>query len=233
MKPRLHPYDLVFGYDALEGTAFPAIRAEAETRGVDFQDREGLTLLEGMGEIMRAMLPADAGAPAFAQFNAIAYQAFNYWLSGKRTFEITDDELRTLLAVRERTDRDMTPPAPAGYVRLPRNLVFARVKENVPAEAVDGFFFVMPAREGASPPYSRLDILLVLGLVPNRAGYSVVEMNTSLPEDLSGRFIDAPARESGEDFENILPGGEGRLYAVTNTIEVLKMVSGCFRQLDG
>jgi hypothetical protein len=109
--------------------------------------------------------------------------------------------------------------------------VFARVKENVPAEAVDGFFFVMPADEGTNPPYSGLDILLVLGLVPNRAGYSVVEMNTSLPEDLSGRFIDAPARETGEDFENILPGGEGRLFALTNTIEVLKLVSGVFHAL--
>src|SRR5687767_13323226 len=141
MSERGHPYDLVFANEDLEGTAFPAIRDEADVRDVDPGDREALLLLEGMGELMRGMLLPDAGAPAFAQFSAIAYHAYHYWLAGKQTFRIDESELRRLLAADLQIGAwDTVPPAPAGYVQLPRNLLFARVEEGAPAEGVDGFF---------------------------------------------------------------------------------------------
>lgn len=230
MSARSHPYDLVFASDELEGTAFPAIRAEAEARGVDPGDREALLLLEGMGELMRGLLPPDASAPAFAQFSAIAYHAYHYWLAGKQTQLVGDDALRRLLDPATRIGSwDMVPPAPAGYTQLPRNLLFARVEADAPAEGVDGFFHVMRGvNDPAVPPFARLDVLLVLGLVPNRAGFSIVEVSTDVTAEAAGHFGDVQAREQGNDFENILPGGEGRLYAVTNTLEVLKLVSRVF-----
>jgi hypothetical protein len=232
MTERAHPYDLVFANEELEGTAFPAIRDEADVRGVDPGDREAVLLLEGMGELMRGLLLPDASAPAFAQFSAIVYHAYHYWLAGKQTTSIDEPTLRKMLQpATEIGSWDMVPPAPAGYVQLPRNLLFARVEEGAPAEGVDGFFYVMRGvNDPAVPPFPRLDVLLVLGLVPNRAGYSVVEVTTDVTAGVAGHFGDVQAREAGEDFENILPGGEGRLFAVTNEMEVLKLVSRVFHE---
>jgi hypothetical protein len=94
---RMHPYDMVFAMPELEGTAFPAIRNEAEERGVDLHDHERVLLLEGMGELMRSLLPPDAATPAFAQFAPIVTHAFHYWLEGKQTFAIDEAALRSMI----------------------------------------------------------------------------------------------------------------------------------------
>jgi hypothetical protein len=107
--------------------------------------------------------------------------------------------------------------------------VFARVEEGAHAEAIDGFFFIMPgAGDAAVPPYDHLDMLLVLGLVPNRAGFSVISITTPITQDAPGHFGDANARDDNMDFANVLPGGEGRLFAVINTLEALKLGARCF-----
>ena len=231
MSDRLHPYELVFGTSEFEDERFPAIRAEAEGRDVDVRDRESFIMLETVGELMRSLLPPDAGVPATAQFGAIVTHAYHYWLAGKQTVSIDEPVLRALLERASIGSWDITPPTPAGYFQLPRNVVFARVAEDAHAEAIDGFFFVMPGtNDPAVPPYERLDVLAVLGLVPNRAGFSVIDISTTLTAEAPGHFGDAAAREEGSDFSNVLPGGEGRLFAVTNELEVLKLVTRCFWQ---
>lgn len=217
MSDRLHPYQLVFGAAEFEDTVFPAIRQEAEARGVDVDDHERLLLLEGVGELMRSLLPPDAGRPAFGQFSAIVKHAFHFWLAERPTFALSETDLRALLS--DGAASAGVPPARAGYVQLPRNLLFARVDEDSHAEAVDGFFFV--ANDDT------LSVLLVLGLLPNRPGFTVIEVAAPAAEFV----VAGPARESGRDFENVLPGGEGRLFAVTNALEVGKLVMRVFSRL--
>lgn len=233
MSERAHPYELVFGLPEFEQDTFPGIRAEAEARDVDVRDEQRFLMLENVGELMRSLLPADATRPATTQFAAIVTHAYHYWLAGKPTFSVDEEATRSLLGESQSIGAwDMAPPAPAGYVQLPRNLVFARIEEEAHAEAVDGFFFIMPGVDDpAVPPYQRLAVLLILGLVANRAGFSVIHVSTTVTDDAPGHFGDARARESGSDFENVLPGGEGRLFAVTNELEVLKLAARCFWQL--
>ncbi|MGQ0813352.1 MAG: hypothetical protein ACT4O1_02685 [Gemmatimonadota bacterium] len=224
MNARAHPYDLVFATDELEGTAFPAIKQEAEARAVDARDAERTLLLEGMGELMRSLLPADATAPAFSQFGSIVWHAYQYWLAGKQTFSIDEPTLRRLLAPETQVGEwRLAAPASAGYLQLPRNSIFSQVDEGAHAEAVDGFFFVYGD--------GRLDLLLVLGLVPNRSGFSVINVSGIVSAHDSEHWGDVTAREEGTDFENILPGGSGRLYAVTNALEVLKLATRVFWSL--
>ena len=226
MSERIHPYDMVFAVPELEGTAFPAIRAEAEERGVDLQDHERVLLLESSGLMMRSLLPADAATPAFAQFASIVTHALHYWHQGKRTYAIDEAGLRSMIdGVGEIGAWQLSAPAPAGYVQLPRNLIFSRVDENAQAEAVDGFFYILND--------DRLDVLLVLGLVPNRAGFSIITVAGAPRDAEGGHFGDVQAREQGVDFENVLPGGNGRLYALTNAMEALKLVSRALRHLRG
>src|SRR5688572_21621921 len=224
MTARTHPYDMVFAVPELEGTAFSAIRAEAEERGVDLQDHERVLLLESSGLMMRSLLPSDAATPAFAQFASIVTHGFHYWLEGKQTFTIDEAALRSMIdGVGEIGEWQMAAPARAGYVQLPRNLIFSRVDENAQAESVDGFFYILND--------DRLDVLLVLGLVPNRAGFSIINVAGAPREAAGGHFGDVQAREGGVDFENVLPGGSGRLYALTNAMEALKLVSRLLRYL--
>jgi hypothetical protein len=226
MSERLQPYDMVFGTGGFEAEVFPAIREEAEARGVDVHDRERFIMLVAVGDLMRAMLPDDAGTSATQQFSALVWHAYHCWLARKPVFEIDGIALRKLLSADTVVGSwDMTPPAPAGYVQLARNTVFARIDENAQPEAVDGFFFVMPG-------VGIVDALLVLGLVPQRGGFSVVEAGTSVTAEAAGHFGDVKARPEGDDFSNLLPGGE-RLFAITNTLEALKLVSRCFWRLTG
>lgn len=228
MSERIHPYDLVFA-GALEGEGFAQIREDAEEREVDVRDTERFLMLEHVGQLVRSLLPADVQAVAVSQFGAIVTHAYHFWIAGKPTFVIDEPALRSLLGDATPIGSwDMVPPAPAGYVQLPRNTVFARIAEGAQAEAVDGFFFIMPgANDPAVPPYERLSVLLVLGVLPHRAGFSVIQVSTTVTADAPGHFGDVTAREAGNDFENVLPGGADRLFAVTNTLEVLKLVSRC------
>lgn len=232
MHERTHPYDLVFGAGEFESRIFPSIRDEAQERGVDVWDRGALLQLVTVGELLRSLLPPDSGATAFEQFSSVVVHAFHFWLSDKHTYTIDDATLRTLLSAETHVGAwDMAPPFPAGYVQLPRNLLFARIDEGVAAEAVDGFFFTMPGlNDPAVPPFVELQVLLVLGLMPHREGFSIIDIVTPFPAELPGHFGDAQAREEGSDFANVLPGGE-RLFALTNRLEALKLVSRCFWQL--
>ena len=229
MSERVHPYDLVFGSEKLEGEMFPAIRNEAKARDVDVRNREQMLQLEGVGELLREFLPPDSTRTAFEQFGAVILQGFHYWLAGKLTFAIDEAGLRKILEPGFQVGAwDMAPPAPAAYFQLPRNLVFARIEEGAQAEAIDGFFFTMPGiNDPAVPPYDYLDLLFVLGLVPQRGGFSIIDLKSAIPADAPGNFADADAREEGVDFANVLPGGD-RLFAVTNQLEALKLAARCF-----
>lgn len=214
----MHPYEMVFALPELEGTAFPAIRAEAEERGIGLNDYERVLLMESMGELMRSLLPPAASTPAFAQFGAIVTHAFHYWLQGRRTFTIDEAAMRSIIdGVGAIGAWRLAAPARAAYVQLPRNLIFSRVDENAQAEAIDGFFFMLEAE--------RLDVLLVLGVVPNRAGFSIIHVIGNPAAESACHFGDVQARAVGVDFENVLPGGSGRLYAITNAMEALKLAS--------
>jgi hypothetical protein len=217
---------MVFAIPEIEGVAFPAIRAEAEERGVHLHDHERVLLLEGMGELMRSMMPPEEASSAFAQFASIVTHAFNYWLEGKKTYAIDEAALRTMIdGMGDIGAWQLEAPVRSAYVQLPRNLIFSRVDENAQAESVDGFFYILDD--------DRLNVLLVLGVVPNRAGFSIISVAGAAGENETGHFGDVKAREDSIDFENVLPGGSGRLYALTNSMEVLKLVSRALRQLRG
>jgi hypothetical protein len=232
MSERIHPYDLVFANE-LEAEVFPQIREEAEERAVDVRDTERFLMLEHVGQLLRALRPPEAQGAAVSQFGAIVTHAYHFWLAGKPTFAIDEPVLRSLLGGATLIGSwDMVPPAPAGYVQLPRNMLFARIAEGAQAEAIDGFFFIMPGvNDSAVPPYERLAVLLVLGVLPQRAGFSVIQVSTTVTADAPGHLGDVTARADGNDFENVLPGGAGRLFAVTNELEVLKLVSRCLWHL--
>jgi hypothetical protein len=206
---------------------------------------ERFVLLGSVGLLLQALLPEGAGHEEFSRVGQLLYQAYHFWRHGKRGYLLSEAEAREL--VRRPTaveEWHLIPPVPAGYLQLPRHLFWARIEEDATPEAVAGFFWTVagpaadPDRAELSGPAEvadaprRLELLLVLGLFPGRPGFSTIAVET--PLERGDPFPVTGARPEGEDFANILPGGELQDWCgLITELEVLKLVSRSFAELAG
>lgn len=220
MTARAHPYPLVF-HDALEAK-LDEITAEAAERGVDTGNADRFGMLVGAGNLLRELIPDDAATDAIHQVARLIFHCYHYRAAGKPNFEIEEPVLRELLSTGFVAGAGhVRAPAHAGYVVLPRNRVWSRITEDAHAEALDGFFFTGDW------------VLYVLGLMPGRPGFSIMEVNTAHGAGALTSVAELKARGEGEDFANVLPGGELQgHFAITNTAEALKLAARCFWQLS-
>jgi hypothetical protein len=224
------PYELVFGEGAYESAEFPRIREEAEHATIATAEPEKFFNLPAVAPLIREAVESSEHS-AVEEFGPLLFQAYHFWRFGKEVFAFEEGLLRELLAQEVSIGEwELVPPRPAGYLQLPRNLVWARVAEDAQAEAIDGVFWTMVgAGDPAVPPFPRLDLLVVLGLLPGRPGFSIAEVQAVTAADLPAHWADASAREGSADFSNILPGGELNNYLGIETGgEVLKLISRCF-----
>jgi len=237
MIARLTPFELAFGAERFDREAFPAIRDEATERGVDTDAREAFLMLANAGELLRELGP-EPDAPGTAatshgppdsvrQFGALLFQAYRFWADGRHLLTIDSRLLRDLLAAGPIGEWRFGTPHTSGYVQVPRHLLWARIDDEAPAEAVDGFFWVHTDRPAGRQ--GRIELLVALGMHPGRPGFSVIDTVAPLPAASPGHWGDEDARTGAADFENILPGGEMRdLLAVASTTELLKLASRIF-----
>ena len=235
MSGRETPYDVVFRHGRIDfETRLDDVRAEAAQRSMEVDDPERFIMLGSVGALLREMILDEAAADdagelwqalpphAIAQAGALLYHAYRFRDAGAHVFALEEAAARELASGR-------TPELPArelpgaGYVQLPRNLFWARADEGGPAEPVDGFFFAHG---------HRFQMLFALGVRPRRPGFTAIpiDVEAALLEELAaGR-----AREEGEDFANILPGGEiDRLHGLTSTAEAIRLAALCLRALRG
>lgn len=237
------PWDVVFSDETFESTTFPAIEREAAERDIDPSTPDQFLLLSTVGTLLHELAPdAEPSAAGGLQpidavraFGPLAFQAFNFRRHDRTVVELDEADTRSLLGARDAIgDWSFKVPAPAGYLQLPRNLVWAHVADDVPAEPADGIFWTVTSSErthAAEEPHA-IALLLVLGLREDRPGFTVVDATAS-PPDPPGHWGDTDAREDGGDFENILPGGElSSLHGIVTVAELFKLVSRAFHQLD-
>jgi hypothetical protein len=248
---RPDPYDMVFGVEAIDDRLFPPIAEEAGARGLPLADPDRFLFLTSVGHLLQAIAgPPEAqeedeavaggSGETMKQHGRLLFHAFHFWRAGKRVAELEAERLRRVL------DRDsvagdwtLAAPAEAGYLRLPRNLVWAAPAPGSRPEPADGFFWtlVQPATDADDTDASgtaaapALHLLMALGVRADRPGFSVV--TASGVTDAEPHWADVDARPGGRDFHTTLPGGElDRLYSVETTAELLKLASLCFRDLD-
>jgi hypothetical protein len=244
MRLRRTPFELVFGPDRFEVEVFPAISEEAAGRGQLEADPESFAMLGTVGWLLRELRPTESGpgapenAPppqAMAEYGALVWHAWHFWRSGQRIYALAEDLARHLLADVERVGpRALRTPAPAGYVQLPRHLLWARVDERSAAEPIDGWHWVwLDAGTASGRARPKLHLLLALGLRPGRGGLGVIDIAATPPDAGDPHWADLDARGDGQDFANILPGGELQGYhGVTAPAEVLKLTARVFAWLD-
>jgi len=224
------PYDVAFGGTELDTEGFDAIAREADAAGA-LNDPARFMMSQTVGGLLRDYMN-EAPSPNVAAFGPLLYHAYQYRLFGRKVLRVDEALLRELLADGAPIgDWDMVPPAPAGYLQLPRNLVWSRIVEDAHAEPVDGIFWAMAGRDDpATPPFPRLDALVILGMLPGRPGFSAIRVSSELPAESQGHWGDITSRADGRDFDNVLPGGEyQQLFALVTHGEVLKLISRVFR----
>ena len=257
---RQNPYQLVFGAESMDDRLFPPIAEEAEARDQPLDDPDRFLFLSSVGQLLQAIAggedagydyeegdgdgdgaggaTGEAGADgsdarddrdALKQYGRLLYHAFHYWRDRKPTRRVDERTLRWLLDdVSSVGDWSLAVPATSGYLQLPRNLIWAEPAPGLTPEPVDGFFW---RRVDADDAPAYLHVLLVLGVRPDRAGFSVVPA-TGVLDDVD-HWAEVDARPEGDDFETTLPGGEmDELYSVETAAEVLKLASLCFWHLD-
>lgn len=236
---RQDPYTLVFGAESMDERLFPPIAEEAEARDQPLDEPDRFLFLSSVGKLLQAIAGSepyeqDAMAEedrkeALRQYGRLLFHAFHFWRERQTRVDLEEDRVRWLLEeVTSVGDWRLRPPARAGYLRLPRNLVWASPAPDLQPEPVDGFFWMFAEPDDAP---ARLHVLLALGVRPDRAGFSVVPATGVLDDEPHWAAIDA--RPDGTDFETTLPGGElDELYSIGTAAEVLKLASLAFWELD-
>lgn len=231
MAARITPYEALL--PQLDTTTWPAIRAEAEQRGVDTRLRDRFVLLGTVGAFLRDLMPDDAPADAVAQYAELLYHAYHFWQFGRRLYVLTSGALDRLTSPGYSLGGWEFAAPPACYVQLPAQAVWARVAPDAPFEPVDGCFVAVEDTPAASPAAARLRVLLILGFRPDRPGISLVPHHTDLAPSEAAARADHPWREDAVPFANAIPGGERRhLRAITTTSELEAIVLRVLHELD-
>lgn len=227
------PYEIVFSDEAFEATHFPEIRAEAEHVQARTSEPIRFLHLPAVAPLLREVVESSDHS-ATEEFGPVLFQGYHFWRYGKEVFSFEEPLLRELLSSQATIAAgELVPPKPAGYLQLPPRLLWARVAQDAQAEPIDGVFWTMVGwNDEAVPPFTRLDLLVVLGLMNERPGFSIAEIQAPLEIEAPATWASGPAREEGVDFANILPGGELNNYLGIETAgEVLKLTARCFRYL--
>jgi hypothetical protein len=226
---RVLPYDLAFSDPSYEERHFPAMRAEVRQRNIDATAMQQFLQLHNVGVILRTVL-VDSEQTAVSQFGPLLFQAYHFWQHGWPVYELDESLFRALVGEPGAVGAwSWQAPAPAGYLQMPRHLLWARIDERATPEAVDGLFWTMAGPHPESWRYERIEVLLVLGLVSGRPGFSIAQVSGAPDAEPGGHWGDAQMRTEGTDFGNMLPGGElQRLHALQTAGEVLKLVSRAF-----
>lgn len=236
-RPALHitPYEVAFATTTHETEVFPSIAADAELHGSDPLLLERFSLLPSAGTAVRAFVPPDAPLEGLEQYRALLYHGFNYWRLDKPTYLVHPAVARYLVEAQPRMDDwELSLPHPSLYLQLPPNLFWGSVSTDSIPEPVDGMFVTGAAARGLSPdPIVRLEILLILGLRRDRAGFSVIPFDTEAGPGIAATWAEPGGRDEGSDFENTLPGGEiSGLYSILTVGEVLKLLGRIIWYID-
>jgi hypothetical protein len=199
------PFDLVF--DPLADDRFPAIRDTLARSGRDPRDRDAFLMEQASVTLIRDLRPGDGLGDGMDQLVALVHHAYLFWAGDRRVRSVDRAGLDLMLA----TDLppDLRDDTLAWYLQLPERRLWAQALEDSAHEPLDGAF-VHHAPDGA------LRVLGVLGVHPDRDGFTVVEA--------TGTRTAGAARRDAAPFSSVLPGGESAgLYSIAGAPELIEL----------
>lgn len=208
---RLHPFDYVFGELAPE--RFPALRQAAEATSYDLENRITFQRFQPVLDLLAELVPPESGqltGAAVEQYAALLYVAYRYWSAGLHSFELSRDQVRAMLQ-NEATDLPPVVPHGACYVQLPERWFWARIDPQSPYEPLDGVFVA------ASPQEAGATVVAILGLRPDRGGFSQLALSVALADwERAGETVRRPL------FAPVMAGGDrAGVYSLVSEGELL------------
>ncbi len=219
---RLTPFEMVFGVQRLAEEEFPAIAGEARARTIAAERLSEFAQLQRVVNLLQRLLPEDVEPAAFERYIDVTYHCFHFWDAGCPLL-VAEPALISNLIESPPDLRDWTVRSahPSHYFQLPKNLFWAEAVENTPPEPVEGIFLKVdpedPAREAR--------LLLILGMRPQRLGFSAAGLAADLGEV---RDLVEPVA-----FHSDLPGAAlANLYSLSRNSEALLLVLRLLWYLD-
>jgi len=184
------PTELVLG--ALAEERFPALRQSLAEAGIDPTARDAFVLDRAVVELLRDLRPEEGVGEGVDELVSFLHAAFLHWQDGGAAVALDRETL-------DRVVRSKTPPLSGGpggtrYVALPPRRVWAEPVPGAPPEPLDGWY----ARRTAT----RIEILAVFGLHPNRPGFTAVRVAGPRPDSLGrvdGMAVFAPTVAGGRE----------------------------------
>lgn len=217
---RVTPFELGLPDSDFARARFDAFAQEAGRRGMDPADPGAFLLLAQVGRTVHDLQEGEGGGALLHSFGAFLYHAFHFERAGRPLFLVEAPLARFLVEGDPAfAGYEGALPAAAGYIQLPRHLFWARPDgDEGPAEPLDGIFWTRAVGEA-------LCLLAVTGIRPGRAGFSVLPV-PAVPLGEAVAWMGRSVRETGRDFETVLPGGElERLYSIEAIGELLKLAA--------
>ncbi len=232
---RMTPFEVGIPGREFADENFRRIAEEAEAREVDTTDPAAFILLGEVGRTLKEIQgEADegpqgpGGGEALHRFGAFLFQAFHFHQAGELLLLVGTEAVRGVVEGRLELGRwEGELPADAGYLQLPRHLVWSHPDPEGPAEDLDGVFWTCSADD-------TLSLMAALGVRPDRPGLSVVPL-PPVPLDDAAHWPRTRVRDEdqGPDFTTTLPGGElDELYSVVAMGELLKLVGRVFAYMN-
>lgn len=223
---RVTPYEMALPGRAFAEERFELIREEADRRGADIWDPGAFSMLEQAGRAIADIRIEDENPVLFVQYGIILFHAFHFWSAREHLYLLGNEAAHQVTRAglpSGPADWAFAAPSRAGYAQLPHYLFWARPEAGGPAEALDGFFWVLT-------PAHRLHLMVASGMRADRPGLGVMPV-PEIPADEASQWAAATVRERGDDFASTLPGGE-ELCSIETLGEVVKLAGRLFWQLE-
>jgi hypothetical protein len=194
-------------FDPLADDRFPAIRDALARSGRDPRDRDAFLMEQASVALIREMRPDDGLGEGMDQLVGLVHHAYLFWVGDRRVRPVDRAGLDLMLSAD--LPPDLSDETLAWYLQLPERRMWAQALEDSAHEPLDGAF-VHHAPDGA------LRVLGVLGLHPDRDGFTVVEA--------TGPRLAGATRSDAAPFSSILPGGESAgLYSIAGAQELIEL----------
>lgn len=218
---RLTPYEMVFGVDGLAEREFPALAEELHRRGLVAERRDQFAG-DRVSDLLQRLAPEGSEPAALERHLELLFHSFNFWRAGCPVFAFEAAALRDLIArPPELGGWRVRAAQPSLYLELPLNLVWAAVAAEGAPEPLEGVFVHLDPREKSV----RTHLLIVLGMRPDRPGFSAAAVDVELE-----RLSDL---EEPDAFHSDIPGAElAGLYSLHQSSEALLLVVRALWYLD-
>lgn len=236
---RTTPLHLLFPDGQIDQSRFDRVLEQARDSDQDVWNPLAVSALPEVGAWVSELRPGSEDPHAVHAYSALVFYGMHVLSKAGTLLVVSEPVGRGLAAAQDPNAADpwpAQPPTSAGYLQLPHNLFWVQTgvesevqgEEAPSAEPLDGIFWA----SGPGPEHQRgLWVMMAAGVRPGRPGFSAIALDR-IPFGDVKLWADREMRGEGDDFANLLPGGDlAGFLTVATAGEALKLLARAWRQV--